>query len=203
VSGVRDARPPFGLERKICFIRLPRVPDTAAVPPTSRDHTSGGLAAPDVSGLHPWPEPRSGECLPPPDRLCPTVPGSRIGPRADPAAGQPCRNRGRSPTFGRRPPPAPLPLGAPHHGRERRMYRTIFLQLSRGEAGRAHGLRTWARPCREAAPPASPRSLIGEARSGREAPRGSFLVLARHDRASMRRRSASPRNHSPATARAR
>ncbi len=37
VSGVRDARPPFGLERKICFIRLPRVPDTAAVPPTSRD----------------------------------------------------------------------------------------------------------------------------------------------------------------------
>jgi hypothetical protein len=63
--------------------------------------------------LHLWPEPRSRECLPPPDRPCPAVPGSRIGPRADPAAGQPCQDRGRSLHSAAVPRPRPFPLERP------------------------------------------------------------------------------------------
>lgn len=166
-------------------------------------YTSSNLAAADVLEASPLAGAALGGMPPPARSTLSGRPWITDRPESRSGGWPALPGPGQVPTFGRRPPPAPLPLGAPHHRRERRMYRTIFLQLSRGEAGRAHGLRTWARPCREAAPPASPRSLIGEARSGREAPRGSSLVVARHDRASMRRRSASPRNHSPATARAR
>jgi hypothetical protein len=114
------------------FIGIPRSPDTAAVPPTSRDLHIWRLAAPDALEASPLAG-AALEGMPPLARSAlsgrPWIadrPESRSG--GWPALPGP----GQVPTFGRRPPPAPLPLGAPHPGRERRMYRTIVLILSRG-----------------------------------------------------------------------
>jgi hypothetical protein len=159
------------------FIRLPRVPDTAAVPPTSRDLHIWRLAAPDVLEASPL----AGAAL---EGMAPlarsTLSGRpRITDRPESRSGgwPALPGPGQVPTFGRRPPPAPLPLGAPHPGRERRMYRTIFLILSRGPRAEEPRKAGVSKDGHSAIPEASPVAVLRDAACGDSSGRGSGIFV--------------------------
>jgi hypothetical protein len=190
VSGVRDARPPFGLERNLYFIRLPRVPDTAAVLPTSRDLHIRGLAAADALEASPLAGAALGG-MPPLARSAlsgrPWItdrPESRSG--GWPALPGP----GQVPTFGRRPPPAPLPLGAPHLNGSGGCIGLLSLYCQEALVQRSAQSGVTKGGCSEI-PEVSPVAVLRDAACGGSSGRGSGIFIL-HPIAGVGRQPASP-----------